>query len=431
MAADAETPELVVGRYLLYGALASGGMATVHLGRMIGPAGFSRTVAIKRLHAQYAHDPHFAASLLDEARLSARIGHPNVVQTLDVVATDEHLLVVMEYVQGESLSRLMKATLARGERVPVRIAVAIMAGALHGLHAAHQATNEKGDALHIVHRDVSPQNIMVGVDGASRVLDFGVAMAVGRLQDTQTGQLKGKLSYMAPEQISAQPIDRRTDVFAASIVLWEVLTSKRLFAGDSEASTVGNLLMRPIEPPSAHARDLPSGLDEIVVRGLSRDPAGRFQTAHDMALALEEVVPPATATQTGAWVNSLAQDAIVGRAKRVRHIESSTSGVDVLASAKGGAVARSLDEIREMPTSVVRVSVADAVVRRLASYLGPHTARVAVKTFSMRAVGRGPETLTPADVPQLVAALRPMLRTFIGRAQCEQVLSAIAAEVGS
>jgi len=163
--------------------LASGGMATVHLGRLIGPAGFSRTVAIKRLHDQFASDPQFVSGLLDEARLTARIRHPNVVPTLDVVATGEQVLLVLEYVQGESLSRLLASSNERGERVPLPIVVSIIAGVLHGLQAAHEATSDKGEPLHIVHRDVSPQNVMVGVDGVARVLDFGVAKAVGRLQD--------------------------------------------------------------------------------------------------------------------------------------------------------------------------------------------------------------------------------------------------------
>jgi eukaryotic-like serine/threonine-protein kinase len=438
MDADGESPQVVVGRYMLYGALASGGMATVHLGRLIGPAGFSRTVAIKRLHEQFARDPHFVSGLLDEARLSARIGHPNVVPTLDVVATDDQLLLVMEYVQGESLSRLLRASKERGDRVPLRIAIGIMAGALHGLHAAHEAKSEKGEALHIVHRDVSPQNIIVGVDGVARVLDFGVAKAVGRLQDTLTGQLKGKLSYMAPEQISSAPIDRRTDVFAASIVLWEVLTLQRLFARESEAATMGDLLFSAIEPPSKYSPDLSPELDAVVMRGLSRDPAQRFPTAREMAVALEDLVPPATAAQTGDWVRGLAEEALSGRAKRVRDIESATSDMNGVENARTSSRSVSpeattsskyLESIQELPTSPPRLPVAETIARRLAAYLGPHTSKVAVKTFSMKALGRGPETLTLADIPALQAALRPMLRTFIGRAQCEQVLEAIAREL--
>src|SRR5580692_2033966 len=200
-------PVRIVGRYAIYGELASGGMATVHLGRLLGPVGFSRTVAIKRLHEQFAKDPDFVSMFLDEARLCARIKHPNVVPTLDVIAGDRQLLLVMDYVQGESLSRLFRSAVARGERIPLKVTVAIVSGMLHGLHAAHEAKDERGEPLGIVHRDVSPQNVLVGIDGVARVLDFGVAKARGRLHTTQDGRVKGKLSYMAPEQLRSEAVD--------------------------------------------------------------------------------------------------------------------------------------------------------------------------------------------------------------------------------
>src|SRR5579863_8618035 len=198
-------------------------MATVHIGRLIGPVGFSRTVAIKRLHPQHAKEPDFVSMFLDEARLAARIRHPNVVPTLDVVATEGELFVVMDYVPGESLSRLAAATFAAGARFPLRAVVSIMAGSLHGLHAAHEAKSERGEPLGIVHRDVSPQNILVGIDGVARVLDFGVAKAAGRLHTTREGELKGKLAYMAPEQLETGTLTRQSDVYAAAVVLWETL----------------------------------------------------------------------------------------------------------------------------------------------------------------------------------------------------------------
>src|SRR5580698_1424454 len=181
----------VVGRYAIYGKIASGGMASVHFGRLIGGAGFSRTVAIKRLHPHLAEDPEVLSTIIDEARLAARIHHPHVVATLDVVSTGTDLLLVMEDIRGEALSRLMKLEAARGRRIPLPITAAIVVGSLHGLHAAHEATSDHGVPLGIVHRDVSPQNILVGVDGLARVIDFGVAKAAGRLQTTREGELKG------------------------------------------------------------------------------------------------------------------------------------------------------------------------------------------------------------------------------------------------
>ena len=204
------------GRYALCGEIASGGMATVHLARQVGAAGFARMVAIKRLHERYSRDPDFVAMFLDEAHLVARIRHPNVVQTIDVVTEESELFLVMEYVHGESLLRMAQMAQRKSAVLPVRVVAAILAGALHGLHEAHEARGETGAPLGIVHRDVSPHNILIGTDGVARVLDFGVAKASQRIQTTQEGQLKGKLSYMAPEQIANQLVDRRTDVSAAA-----------------------------------------------------------------------------------------------------------------------------------------------------------------------------------------------------------------------
>ena len=182
----------IVDRYALFDVIATGGMASVHLGRLMGPVGFSRTVAIKRLHENFARDPEFVAMFLDEARLVARIRHPNVVQTLDVVASAQELLLVMEYVPGESLALLIKRARAAGKFIPIPIVVDIVTGLLNGLHAAHEATNEKGEPLNVVHRDVSPHNILVGTDGVTRVLDFGIAKAVGLVHNTTRRRGEGQ-----------------------------------------------------------------------------------------------------------------------------------------------------------------------------------------------------------------------------------------------
>jgi serine/threonine protein kinase len=296
-------------------------MATVHFGRLMGPAGFARSVAIKRLHAHYAKDPEFVAMFLDEARLAARIVHPNVVPTLDVVVVHGELFLVMEYVRGASLSRLMRTVRTNQEPIPPRIVSSIMSGALQGLHAAHDAKNEKGERMDIVHRDVSPQNILVGTDGVARVLDFGVAKAVGRTQTTRDGQLKGKLSYMAPEQIRGQPVTRRTDVYAASVVLWEALVGKRLYKSDNEANVLAQVLEGNPKAPSSIIATLPASLDRLVLRGLDLEPGVRFATARDMASELVSCVPPATAEEVGEWVEAHAADELSERAARIADIE--------------------------------------------------------------------------------------------------------------
>jgi serine/threonine-protein kinase len=314
----------VLGRYCLYDEIAAGGMATVHFGRLLGPAGFSRTVAIKQLHPQYARDPEFVAMFLDEARLAARIRHPNVVSTIDVVARDGELFLVMEYIQGEAFSRLLRTASLAQERVPPDVSSSIVIQALLGLHAAHEALDEKGGSLNIVHRDVSPQNILVGVDGVARVLDFGVAKATSRLQTTQDGRLKGKLAYMAPEQLLKRPVDRRADVFAAATVLWESLCGERLFAGDDAAAAVAHILDGTVNPPSSVYEDIPASVDAVVLKGLAKEPTERYQSAREMAQALERVLPPAGALRVSEWVEHTAGMSLRQRAERVAEIEDTS-----------------------------------------------------------------------------------------------------------
>ena len=311
-----------IGRYVLFDEIAVGGMATVHLGRLVGPVGFARTVAIKRLHPQFSKDPDFGAMFLDEAHLAARIRHPNVVPTIDVVQTDDELFIVMEYVQGESLARLVRKAATKGEQLPLPVVAAILSGVLHGLHAAHEAKNESGEPLHIVHRDVSPQNILVGVDGTARLLDFGVAKAAQRMQTTREGQIKGKVAYMSPEQLTSDVIDRRSDVFAAGVVLWEAVTGKRLFEGASDMRVLTKIMHEDSPLPSTVAPGTPPAFDAICARALSRDPSARFSTAREMALAIEQATPLAPPSAIGALVEQLAHDALANRAARIAEVES-------------------------------------------------------------------------------------------------------------
>ena len=352
-----------MGRYSIFGEIASGGMATVHYGRLVGPVGFSRTVAIKRLHPQYAKDPDFVAMFLDEARLAARIQHPNVVPTLDIVATDGELFLVMDYVQGETLARLVRAVREHGERIPAPVAASIVVQSLHGLHAAHEAKDERGNPLGIVHRDVSPQNVLVGIDGIARVLDFGVAKAAVRLQTTRDGQLKGKLAYMAPEQIGGH-VDRLTDVYAAGVLLWEALTSQRLYEAANEGQLLQKVLHGKPEPPSKHAPGLPPALDEIVLRALQLDPCKRFQTAREMALALERGVDTAMASEVGEWVEATARERLSQHTERIAEIESSAQAK---APARQDLVSRLRSQEETTKTQTLRPPPsADASPRRSA-----------------------------------------------------------------
>lgn len=318
---------LCFGRYTLHGEIAHGGMATVHVGRLMGPVGFSRTVAVKRLHSNFAKDPEFVAMFMDEARVASRIQHPHVVSIIDVVAEKGELLLVMDYVQGESVSRLLRASRSLGELVDPRIAVKVLSEVLGGLHAAHEARSERGLPLGIVHRDVSPQNVLIGVDGVAHVIDFGVAKAAGRMQHTRDGQIKGKLAYMAPEQIRGASVDRRTDIYAASAVLWEMLAGRRLFTGD-DATLMFAVLTTPISPPSASNPAVPPELDAVVMKGLQRNPDKRYATALEMADALEAALAPASSREVARWLERLAGQALLQRASLVAEIES-LSGAEV------------------------------------------------------------------------------------------------------
>ncbi len=314
----------LVGRYALCAEIASGGMATVYFGRLLGPSGFTRTVAIKRLHPQYAKDPEFVSMFLDEARLAARIHHPNVVQTLDIVQLEGELFLVMDYVQGESLARLFRQLRQQGRLVPRPISASIVSGALLGLHAAHEAKDEQGQPLGLVHRDMSPQNVLVGIDGVPRILDFGVAKAAGRAHTTRDGSMKGKCAYMAPEQVMSQPVSRTTDVFAMGVLLWELLTGQRLFQAESDASTLMKVLHAPIHPPSRIVPGISPAWDAVVLRATRRAPGERFQNAREMAMAVEACEGVASTTQVGGWVEALAVSTLATRAQMLARIEKAT-----------------------------------------------------------------------------------------------------------
>ena len=275
-------------RFELIAELASGGMATVFLARLSGVAGFQRLVAIKRLHPHLAREPEFVEMFLDEARLAARIHHPNVVPIQEVGESDQGYYLVMDYIEGDTLARILAKASKGGGKVPYGVTIRILLDTLAGLHAAHEMRDDHGEPLQIVHRDVSPQNILVGVDGVARVVDFGVARAASRLSTTRSGQLKGKLAYMAPEQARGGTIDRRADLFACGIVLWEALATKRLFKGDGEAETLNRVLYDPIVAPSTVRPDVPKGLEEICMKALSRDVDQRYATAQDFGDALEK-----------------------------------------------------------------------------------------------------------------------------------------------
>lgn len=312
------------GRYTLAREIASGGMASVHLALQRGGAGFNRVVAVKRLRPELADDTEFFSMMMDEARLGSRVQHPNVVAILDVVEVGHELFLVFEYVHGESVARLLKWARERGQPIPPRVSAAILVGALRGLYHAHTAVNADGAPLGLVHRDISPQNVLVDVNGTPKVADFGIAKAEGRMQNTEFGQLKGKISYMAPEQLYGKATPS-SDVFAMGVVAWEMFASRRLFTGKTRSETAQAVLELRIPTLRSTGADVPEGVERIVAAALERDPTLRPATALDMATAIESAIELASPSEVGAWVREAGGDALRTREREVRDLENTPS----------------------------------------------------------------------------------------------------------
>ncbi|UJR84586.1 serine/threonine-protein kinase [Sandaracinus amylolyticus] len=334
-----------LGRYRLVQRLAQGGMATVYLARQEGPGGFERPVAIKVVHAHLAREPRFATMFLDEARLTGRLHHPNVCAVVDFGEDGTQLYLAMEYLHGETFASVIRRGARAGGMLPPAIVARILADAARGLHAAHELRDAEGHPLEIVHRDVSPQNLIVLYDGHTKLTDFGIARARGRLTDTTTGELKGKISFMSPEQLQSAPIDRRTDVWALGVVAWEALCGRRLFRADSEGATALNVIASEIARPSSIAPDVPEALDAIVLRALERDVSRRTATAAQLADELEEYLyargRPLGAPEIASWMEAHFEDRIRKRAGALQG-RRSTMPLDRLSS-------ESLEEAKTTP----------------------------------------------------------------------------------
>jgi serine/threonine-protein kinase len=316
---------LFAGPYALFDPVGSGGMATVHVGHGIGPSTPAGPVAIKRLHPHLNTEPELITMFKDEARIVERVLHPNVARVIDVVDSPEGLCIVMEYIHGESLSLLWRASIAAGELVAIEIAATIACHVLLGLHGAHETTGPDGALLGVVHRDVSPQNVMVGADGVARVLDFGVAKAAGRAQVTRQNQVKGKLAYMAPEQIRGAA-ERRADVFSASVVFWELLCGQRIHQGCRDVDIVTRVVRGTLPRPSEVRPEVTTELDAVIMRGLEPNPAGRYATALAMAEDVARTTARAPPSAVAAWVWRYAAGSLNDRAQKIHAMMESVAG---------------------------------------------------------------------------------------------------------
>ena len=275
-----------LGKYRLIAELGHGGMAEVFLAVVRGPAGFNKLVVIKQIRPQLAEDPEFLGMFLDEARLAARLSHPNVVQTNEVGQEGERYFIAMEYLEGQPLNRVLHR-LQKSGGLPLGMHLQILCDALAGLQHAHELADYDGTPLDVVHRDVTPHNVFVTYDGQVKVVDFGIAKALNSSSETRSGVLKGKVAYMAPEQARGERVDRRADVFSVGVMLWEAATGKRLWKGVPDITILQRLLSGAIPSPREVRPDVPEALDQIVTRALSHHREDRYATAAELQLAIE------------------------------------------------------------------------------------------------------------------------------------------------
>jgi len=284
-----DAPPLVrLGKYELLSRLGIGGMAELFVARITAAHGFEKRVALKRILASHADDEQFIEMLLGEARLAATLDHPNIVQVYDVGEVDGTYFFTMEYVFGSDLRKIVRACQTRGTWPGPELVLQIIIGTATGLHYAHEKEREDGELLGLVHRDVSPSNILVSHDGGVKLVDFGIARVSAMQSTTAQGVLKGKVPYMSPEQCRGEPLDRRSDIFSLGIILWELSTRRRLFAGDNDVAVAGKICNNDVPRPSSIVPGYPPELEEIVLKALARDPALRYATAQELQLDLEE-----------------------------------------------------------------------------------------------------------------------------------------------
>jgi eukaryotic-like serine/threonine-protein kinase len=330
-----------IGKYRLIAELGHGGMAEVFLAVVKGPAGFNKLVVVKQIRPQLAEDPEFLGMFLDEARLAARLSHPNVVQTNEVGNEGNRYFIAMEYLEGQPLNRVIHR-LSRAEGLPLAMHLRVIIDVLSGLHHAHELTDYDGTPLGVVHRDVTPHNVFLTYDGQVKVVDFGIAKAMNSSAETRTGVLKGKVAYMAPEQARGERVDRRADIFSVGVLLWEAATGKRLWKGVPDITILQRLLSGDIPAPSTLRPEVLPGLEHICLRALSNRREDRYATAAELQAELEafleDIGSRANSREVGklvgqhfeadrAKIRALIDEQLRGNASRLPMINESTQSV--------------------------------------------------------------------------------------------------------
>ncbi len=276
------------GKYTLIDRIAVGGMAEIFLARQEGLEGFEKTIVIKRIRPHLSSQKAFVQMFLNEAKLAAQLNHPNIVQIYDLGRINESYFIAMEYIFGRDMRRIIPKAEGMGIPFPMVYALKIASSVCEGLYYAHQRTDMYGNALHIVHRDVTPENIFVSFDGTVKILDFGIAKAANQIEQTRAGEIKGKLSYMSPEQCGGKPLDQRSDLFSLGVVLYEWITGFKLFTGENEVAILKSITEGKIYPPSYFKADVPEAVEHILMKALDKDRTARYQTAWDMQYDLDQ-----------------------------------------------------------------------------------------------------------------------------------------------
>jgi serine/threonine-protein kinase len=382
------------GRYRLCFEVASGGMATVYLALYSGTLGFERVVAVKTIHPHLAKEKHFIEMFLDEARIAAHIDHPFVCKVVDFGEAKQGYYLAMEYLMGEPLSAVwerMQERPAEAASPDVPFLVARIAADLaEGLHAAHELTND-GKPMGIVHRDVSPANLFVLHDGTVRVVDFGIAKAENQIHQTETGTLKGKYAYLAPEALSLKGVDRRSDLFSLGAVMWEMITGKRLFKRETPMDTMNAVAIAEVRPIGEHREHVPEELAAIVMRALERDPSKRFQTGREMADAIERFLGSRGRTVPKSEVALWLDDLFPGQYARKRQLVELT---------RRGETAIPLEDVTPAPL------VQSAELTKVRPREEPE---ISAEVPTAREPERGPERAT-APTPKVVINLPEVAR---------------------
>ncbi len=316
------------GKYRLLKNIGLGGMAEISLAKEEGIGGFERFVVIKKILSHYANDEKFIKMFFDEAKLAAQLSHPNIVQIIEFGKQNDNYFLAMEYIAGADIEKIISKT-----KIPIEFCCEIIAQTAEGLHYAHTKTDMQGELLHIVHRDVSPQNILVNYSGKVKIVDFGIAKATSQSNKTRTGVVKGKLSYMSPEYLTGKGIDQRSDIFALGVLLYEMTTGKRLFKADSEFQVIKMIVDCCIEPPESIIPNFPEELSGIIAKALQPDAEHRYQTAHDLRIALKSFLKNFTSvdavdTLLAGWMKETFKEEIQIFQAEILEIQKSLSDVE-------------------------------------------------------------------------------------------------------